>query len=33
MDKVYIVQQICDDEYFCRQTVYVSASPEGQKNG
>ena len=29
MDKVYIVQQICDDEYFCRETVYVSASPEG----
>jgi hypothetical protein len=29
MDKVYLVQKICDDEYFCRETVYVSASPEG----
>lgn len=25
---VYIVQQICDYEYFCREIVYVSASLE-----
>ena len=29
MDKVYLVQQICDDEYFCRETVYAAASYEG----
>ena len=29
MDKVYLVQKICDNEYFCRETVYASASYEG----
>ena len=28
MERVYIVQRICDDEYFCRETVYVSAFQE-----
>ena len=28
MEYVYIVQQICDYEHFCRKTEYVSASLE-----
>lgn len=28
MDKVYLVQKICDIEYFHRETVYVSTTRE-----
>ena len=28
MERVYIVQRICDYEYLCRDIVYVSSSQE-----
>ena len=29
--KVYIVKQICDDEYFCREVVFATLNKEIEK--